>query len=211
VVGSVGSTARPTAPTTDEAVNPIAALRQLLFRQAGEKFVDPVNHALPKSALLIVGPRLQSLTTDHIAQIRERAWAVVAPLLPRRRRGAVDVEDVNAFPASGSFGLPPAWYSARLAWTMIAAMAAAVSPISTLRLTLDPAGLASTPAGSAFCGKLTLVDGSGPFEGLRVAVRSGTCSAGPAKGTGLAKSDLGIGVAATGGGLLTGALWRPIE
>jgi hypothetical protein len=94
---------------------------------------------------------------------------------------------------------------------MIAAMAAAVSPISNLRLTLDPAGLASAPTGSVFCGKLTRVDGSGPLEGLGVAVRSGACIAGPAKGTGLAKSDLGIGVAATGGGLLAGALWRPTE
>ena len=92
---------------------------------------------------------------------------------------------------------------------MIAAMAAAVSATSTLRLMSDPEDLVSAPAGAGFAGKLTLVYGAGPLEGLEVETGFGTGSAGPAKATGLTKATWGVGAA--GGPLLAGALWRPIE
>ena len=72
-----------------------------------------------------------------------------------------------------------AWYWSRLAWTMIAAMAAAGSPASTLRLVSGPAG---------WSGKLALV--GGPLDELGI-VGAGVdgCAAGPLKATGCANAD----------------------
>jgi hypothetical protein len=81
---------------------------------------------------------------------------------------------------------------------MIAAMAAAVRPISTLRLVSGAAGLSGNPA---------LVEGVGPPEALGAG--KGGCAAGPIKATGCDNAD-GEVMAGTGA-LLTGALWRPKE
>ena len=84
---------------------------------------------------------------------------------------------------------------------MIAAMAAAVSPTSTLRLVSVQAGLSGNPA---------LVEGVDPLEALGAgAGADGGCAAGPIKATGCANAD-GDAVAGTAA-LLTGALWRPAE
>jgi len=91
---------------------------------------------------------------------------------------------------------------------MIAAIAAAVSPTSTLRLVSGPVDLVSTSAG--FSGKLTLmVKGGGRLEGVEVETCAETCVAGLTKATGLATVDGGAETATAG--LLVGALWRPIE
>jgi hypothetical protein len=81
---------------------------------------------------------------------------------------------------------------------MIAAIAAAVIPTSTLRLASGAAGLSGNPA---------LVEGVGPLETLGAGVDA--CAAGPIKATGCANAD-GDVMAGTGA-LLTGALWRPTE
>jgi hypothetical protein len=82
---------------------------------------------------------------------------------------------------------------------MIAAIAAAVSPASTLRLVSGAAGLSGNPA---------LVEGVGPLEALGVETGAGAC-AGPIKAIGCANAD--DDVMAGTGALLTGALWRPTE
>jgi hypothetical protein len=75
---------------------------------------------------------------------------------------------------------------------MIAAMAAAVSAVSTLRLGSRPAGLSGNPA---------LVEGVGPLEVLGAG--AGACAAGATKATGCANAD---GDVMTGtGALLTGS------
>ena len=74
---------------------------------------------------------------------------------------------------------------------MIAAMAAAVRPVSTLRLVSGAAGLSGNPA---------LVEGVGPLETPGTGVCVDCCAAGPTKATGCANAD---------GAMLTGALWRP--
>ena len=94
-----------------------------------------------------------------------------------------------------------AWYWSRLAWTMIAAMAAAVSPASTLRLVSGPAGLS---------GKLALGAEAGPLEAVGVRAGVDGCAAGPLKATGCANADGEVMMAGTGA-LLKGALWRPTE
>ena len=83
---------------------------------------------------------------------------------------------------------------------MIAAMAAAVSAASTLRLVSGPVGLS---------GKLALVEASAPLDEAERGTGAGACVAGPIKATGCAKAD-GDVMAGTGA-LLTGALWRPTE
>jgi hypothetical protein len=83
---------------------------------------------------------------------------------------------------------------------MIAAMAAAVSAVSALRLASGPAGLS---------GELALVEGVGPLEVLGAGAGVGGCTAGPIKATGCASAD-GDVMAGTGA-LLAGALWRPTE
>ena len=83
---------------------------------------------------------------------------------------------------------------------MIAAMAAAVRTVSTLRLASGAAGLSGNPA---------LVEGVAPLEALAAGAGAGACAAGPIKATGCAKAD-GDVMAGTGA-LLTGALWRPTE
>jgi hypothetical protein len=83
---------------------------------------------------------------------------------------------------------------------MIAAMAAAVSATSTLRLFSGPTGLS---------GKLALAGGVALLEGLGEGIAAGDCPAGPPKTTGLAKTG-GEVITATGR-LLAGGLWRPTE
>src|SRR5580704_5652392 len=70
---------------------------------------------------------------------------------------------------------------------MIAAMAAAVRTVSTLRSVSGAAGLS---------GNAALVEGVGPLEALGAVVD------GPLKSTGCANAD---------GAKLTGAFWRPTE
>jgi hypothetical protein len=93
-------------------------------------------------------------------------------------------------------GLPPAWYSARLASTMIAAMAAAVSPASTLRLASLAAVFSS--------GKPEFADGAGALLARGAKAGSGSCAAGPLKATGCAEPDPEALVRT--GAWLTGAL-----
>jgi hypothetical protein len=83
---------------------------------------------------------------------------------------------------------------------MIAAMAAAVSAASTLRLVSGPAALS---------GRLVLVEDPGPLDELGIGTGAGACAAGLLKATGFAKTD-GEVITATGT-LLAGALWRPTE
>jgi len=84
---------------------------------------------------------------------------------------------------------------------MIAAMAAAVSPASTLRLTSGAAALS---------GKLALGAEAGRIETLGAGAGVDGCAAGPLKATGCANADCALIMAGTGA-LLTGALWRPTE
>jgi hypothetical protein len=93
-------------------------------------------------------------------------------------------------------GLPPAWYSARLASTMIAAMAAALSAASTLRLGSLAAGFSS--------GKPEFADGAGAFLARGAEAGSESCAAGPPNATGCAKADPEAPVRT--GAWLTGAL-----
>jgi hypothetical protein len=79
---------------------------------------------------------------------------------------------------------------------MIAAMAAAVSAVSTLRLVSGAAGLSGNPA---------LVEGVGPLEAFGAG--AGACAVGPIKATGCTNVD-GDVMAGTGA-LLAGTLWRP--
>ncbi len=83
---------------------------------------------------------------------------------------------------------------------MIAAMAAAVRTVSTLRLVSGAAGLSGNPA---------FVEGVGPLEALGAGVGVDGCAAGPIKATGCANAD-GDVMAGTGA-LFTGARWRPNE
>jgi hypothetical protein len=83
---------------------------------------------------------------------------------------------------------------------MIAAMAAAVRTVSTLRLVSAPVGLS---------GKLALVKASAPLDEAERGTAAGACAAGPIKATGCANAD-GDVMAGTGA-LLTGALWWPTE
>jgi hypothetical protein len=83
---------------------------------------------------------------------------------------------------------------------MIAAMAAAVSAASTLRLV---AGLTDLSATS------TLAEGVGGLVGREDVAGAGACNAGLLNATGCANAD-GEVMAGTGT-LLTGALWRPTE
>jgi hypothetical protein len=85
---------------------------------------------------------------------------------------------------------------------MIAAMAAAVRTVSTLRLVSGAAGLSGNPA---------LVEGVGLLEALALGAGAGVdaCAGWPIKATGCANAD-GDVMAGTGA-LLTGALWRPTE
>jgi hypothetical protein len=83
---------------------------------------------------------------------------------------------------------------------MIAAMAAAVSPTSTLRLASGLTDLSGTS---------TLAEGVGGLVGREDVAGVDGCAAGPIKATGFTKAD-GEVVAATGA-LPTGALWRPTE
>jgi hypothetical protein len=79
-------------------------------------------------------------------------------------------------------------------------MAAAVRPVSTLRLVSGAAGLLGNPA---------LVEVVGPLEALGAGAGVDGCAAGPTKATGCANPD-GDAMAGTAA-LLTGALWRPSE
>ena len=81
---------------------------------------------------------------------------------------------------------------------MIAAMAAAVRTVSTLRLASGAAVLS---------GKMALVEASAPLDEAERGTGAGACAAGPIKATGCVKAD-GDVMAGTGA-LLTGALWRP--
>jgi hypothetical protein len=83
---------------------------------------------------------------------------------------------------------------------MIAAMAAAVRTVSTLRLVSGAADLSGSPA---------LVEGVAPLEALGAGAGAGACAAGRTKATDCANAD-GDLMAGTGA-LLTGALWRPTE
>jgi hypothetical protein len=84
---------------------------------------------------------------------------------------------------------------------MIAAMVAAVSATSTLRVLSGPVGLS---------GRLALVDGVGLLEGLGVGIAAGDRATGPLKATGFAKPDA-EGVVTATGTLLAGTFWRPTE
>jgi len=94
-------------------------------------------------------------------------------------------------------GLPPAWYCARLAWTMIAATAAAVSAASTSRLASLAAGFSSS--------KLAFADGVDVLVLRGTEAGPGSCATGPLKATGCAKSD--DEAIARMGVWMTGALW----
>jgi hypothetical protein len=83
---------------------------------------------------------------------------------------------------------------------MIAAMAAAVSAASTLRLVVGLTELS---------GKSTLAEGVGGPEGWEGTTGAGACAAGLLNATGCANAD--GEVMAGMGTLLTGALWRPTE
>jgi hypothetical protein len=82
---------------------------------------------------------------------------------------------------------------------MIAAIAAAVTAASTLRLVSGAAGLP---------GKLAL-GGVSPADELGLGTGAGACAAGPIRATGCANAD--GEVMAAMGALLAGALWRPTE
>jgi hypothetical protein len=93
-------------------------------------------------------------------------------------------------------GLPPAWYWARLASTMIAAMAAAVSVVSTFRLASLAVGFSS--------GKPEFADRAGALMARRAEAGSGS-AANPLKATGCAE-PVREAPARTGAWLI-GALW----
>jgi hypothetical protein len=83
---------------------------------------------------------------------------------------------------------------------MIAAIAAAVSATSALRLVSGPVGLS---------GELALVDEPGPLDEAALGSGAGACAGWPIKATGCANAD-GDVMAGTGA-LFTGALWRPTK
>jgi hypothetical protein len=83
---------------------------------------------------------------------------------------------------------------------MIAAMAAAVRTVSTLRLV----------SGAAAFSELALGAGAGPLGALGTAAGVDGCAAGLLKATDCANADGEVIMAETGA-LLTGALWRPTE
>jgi hypothetical protein len=78
--------------------------------------------------------------------------------------------------------------------------AAAVRPVSTLRLVSGAAGLSGNPA---------LVEDVEPLEAFGAGAGVDGCVPGPKKAPGCANAD-GDVMAGTGA-LLTGALWRPTE
>jgi hypothetical protein len=84
---------------------------------------------------------------------------------------------------------------------MIAAVAAAVSAVSALRLVSRPEGLS---------GKLALGGVSAAADELGFGIAADGCAAGPTKATGCANAVGELMMAGTGA-LLTGALWRPTE
>jgi hypothetical protein len=81
---------------------------------------------------------------------------------------------------------------------MIAAMAAAVSAPSTLRLVSVPAGLLSGPAEAGLSGKLALAVGFGVLEELGGGAEVATGAAGLVKATDLATAGNGTEGAETG-------------
>jgi hypothetical protein len=91
---------------------------------------------------------------------------------------------------------------------MIAAMATAVSAPSILRLASGAAGLVLGSTGAV--GRLAMLVGLGPLEGVAVACAVVGGCAGATKAAALATTGDGTETAATGA-LLTGALWRPTE
>jgi hypothetical protein len=83
---------------------------------------------------------------------------------------------------------------------MIAARAAAVRTVSTLRLV----------SGAAAFSELALGAGAGPLGALGTGAGVDGCAAGLLKATDCANAD-GEAIMAETGALLTGALWRPTE
>jgi hypothetical protein len=96
---------------------------------------------------------------------------------------------------------------------MMAAMAAAVSAASTLRLefggmTSGEAGLGSVATGLP--GAPVFIGGGEPLNGVDGRTSAGARAVALTRATGLAIAGAGADTAAIGA-LLTGALWRPTE
>jgi len=89
---------------------------------------------------------------------------------------------------------------------MIAAIVAAVSPISIFRFTSGVEGFCA-PAGAGVSGKFAFFTGDSPLGVLD----GGSWVAEATKATGFTRLAGAVCIAATGWGLLTGAFWRPIE